>query len=179
MRHPSSSTVWPCVLTSVLCFGSYSETMADDPAGSLPGTFDTDPFAPGGLAPAPSFPQFDDTEGLQPDTALQANPWPSGPGPVEESPFGVIRASIFVKTNPAAWRPLPFRTLFSEGWNEPWIEPPGGSRGHHGRGGLMQQMGIFTGTGFSSMPSLTSELVAVMATWDSMSSMPRSTVASD
>jgi hypothetical protein len=129
VRHPSSSTVWPCVLASALCFGSYSETMAGDPAGSLNVTCDTDPFTLGGLAPASSPPQFDDREGPQPDTALQANRWPSGPGPVEESPFGVIRASIFAKTDPAAWRPLPLRTLFSEGWNEPWIEPPSGSKG--------------------------------------------------
>jgi hypothetical protein len=141
MRHPSASMVWPCVLASALCFGSYAETMAGDPAGSLPGTFD--PFALGGLAPAPSPPQFDDREGLQLDTALQDNPWPSGPGPVQESPFGVIRASIFAKTNPAAWRPLPLRTLFREGWNEPWIEPPGGSKGAPRQGWINAADGNF------------------------------------
>ena len=98
MRHPSLSTVGPCLLVSLFCFGGGPETRADDPTDSLPGTLQTIP----GLV---------------------------GPVPVEESPFEVIRDSIFAKTQPEAWRPLPFRTLFSEGWNEPWVEPPGGSKG--------------------------------------------------
>ncbi|HUY33242.1 MAG TPA: hypothetical protein VMV69_10715 [Pirellulales bacterium] len=43
---------------------------------------------------------------------------------------GVIRGSIFgVPDDQRVWTPLPLRTLFSEGWDEPWISPPSGDSG--------------------------------------------------
>src|SRR3954470_13387272 len=40
-----------------------------------------------------------------------------------------IAESMFGKTDPDAWRPLPFATFFSEGWDEPWVPSPRGSGG--------------------------------------------------
>ena len=41
--------------------------------------------------------------------------------------FRVAYASIFGPSDYAPWRPLSLRTLFSEGWDEPWIAEPNDS----------------------------------------------------
>jgi hypothetical protein len=41
----------------------------------------------------------------------------------------VICESIFGHPNPCCWTPLPLSTLFSEGWDEPWVPSPNGSGG--------------------------------------------------
>ena len=43
--------------------------------------------------------------------------------------FDTITESIFGQPDPNCWRPLPFSTLFSEGWREPWVPSPNGSGG--------------------------------------------------
>ena len=57
----------------------------------------------------------------------------SGAGPtaprVVQGIFGTITESIFGQPDPDDWRPLPLSTLFSEGWNEPWVTSPNGSGG--------------------------------------------------
>jgi hypothetical protein len=40
----------------------------------------------------------------------------------------LIRESMFAKRDDL-WRPLPLRTFFSEGWNEPWSASPRSSTG--------------------------------------------------
>jgi hypothetical protein len=51
-------------------------------------------------------------------------------GRTEVYPFtDVIFESIFGKPDPDTWRPLLLSTLFSEGWNEPWVPSPSGSGG--------------------------------------------------
>ena len=61
----------------------------------------------------------------------------SNPGPVvaptaarmELGIFDTITESIFGQPDPDSWRPLPFSTLFSEGWSEAWVPSPRGSGG--------------------------------------------------
>ena len=141
MRRASLGTAGPYLFIALLGSGCGSDARADDPGGSLPGTFGTGSFIAGGPASPPLPLQFDD--GVPPGETLPADPWPFGPIPVEESPFDVIWDSIFAKTNPRDWRPLPLRTLFSEGWNEPWIEPPGGSKRAPRQGWINAEDGNF------------------------------------
>jgi hypothetical protein len=49
--------------------------------------------------------------------------------PVETGLFDTITESLFGKPDPNTWRPLPFSTLLSEGWNEAWVPSPSGSGG--------------------------------------------------
>jgi hypothetical protein len=89
------------------------------PAGSAlavdgPGTFTTQTF-PQLSGAAPSFYTGD---GCEPTCCK------SGMGLLP-----TIRESIFGKPDPNCWRPLPLSTLFSEGWNEPWVPSPSGSGG--------------------------------------------------
>jgi hypothetical protein len=56
-----------------------------------------------------------------------------------------IRESIFGKPDPARpWQPLPYRTLSSEGWCEPWISPPNGSSGAVRQGWINDFQGFFS-----------------------------------
>lgn len=49
-------------------------------------------------------------------------------GPARPSGFfGVALASIFGPSDYAPWRPLSLGTLFTEGWDEPWIGEPNDS----------------------------------------------------
>jgi len=48
---------------------------------------------------------------------------------VELGCFDTIFESICGQPDPNTWRPLPFSTLFSEGWNEAWVPSPNGSGG--------------------------------------------------
>ncbi len=41
--------------------------------------------------------------------------------------FAVARDSIFGDAYDVPWKPLPLRTLFSEGWNEAWVAEPNNS----------------------------------------------------
>lgn len=71
---------------------------------------------PTGVNPAPT------TE------AMGASP-PDGPGnhPTPTGFFNVALASTFGPSDYAPWRPLSLRTLFTEGWDEPWIAEPNDS----------------------------------------------------
>jgi len=54
----------------------------------------------------------------------------SAPNPgVETGLFDTITESIFGQPDPNTWRPLPFSTFFTEGWNEAWVPSPNGSGG--------------------------------------------------
>ena len=44
---------------------------------------------------------------------------------------------------PGRWRPLDFRTLFSDGWNEAWASPPNGEGGAPRQGWLNAYDGVF------------------------------------
>jgi hypothetical protein len=67
--------------------------------------------------------------------------------------FGAIRESLFgdVYAEPSNWRPLPARTFFTEGWNEPWVSPPPGEGGAPRQGwlnsfdGVFYRLGVLTG----------------------------------
>jgi hypothetical protein len=77
-----------------------------------------------------------DPPGVMPWPTAVPQPW-SNPGPgaataaarVEAGVLDTITGSIFGEADPDSWRPLPFSTLFSEGWNEAWVPSPGGSGG--------------------------------------------------
>jgi hypothetical protein len=64
--------------------------------------------------------------------------------------FGTIGESIFGQPDPDTWRPLPFSSLFSEGWNEAWVPSPNGSGGAPRQGwinaadGNMYRLWFFT-----------------------------------
>ena len=68
------------------------------------------------------------------------------------SPGDVIWESIFGQPDPNCWRPLPCSTLFSEGWDEPWVPSPNGSGGAPRQGwinaidGNMYRLWFFTFT---------------------------------
>jgi hypothetical protein len=90
--------------------------------------------------------------------ADETNPSPVPPadpagwrGRTEVYPFSsVILESIFGQPDPDSWRPLPFSTLFSEGWLEPWVPSPNGSGGAPRQGwinamdGNMYRLWFFT-----------------------------------
>ena len=72
-------------------------------------------------------------------------------GRTDVYPFSqVILESIFGQPDPDTWRPLPFSTLFSEGWNEAWVPSPNGSGGAPRQGwinaadGNMYRLWFFT-----------------------------------
>jgi len=44
---------------------------------------------------------------------------------------------------PGRWRPLGWRTLFLEGWDEPWASPPNGEGGAPRQGWLNAYDGVF------------------------------------
>ena len=94
--------------------------------------------------PSPSPPVgasvVDDAELVDAVESLGAMTWPTTvPRPwygtardtarVETGIFETAARSIFGEPVPDSWRPLPYSTFFSEGWNEPWVPSPGGSGG--------------------------------------------------
>src|SRR5262245_1988482 len=83
---------------------------------------------PAPMAPAPSFPDY-----VAPEEAAQPPVQPidlsTWSGRTEYPLSQVILESICGKPDPDTWRPLPFSTLFSEGWLEPWVPSPNGSGG--------------------------------------------------
>ena len=48
---------------------------------------------------------------------------------VISGPFSTIFESVLGAPDADTWRPLPFSTLLSEGWNESWVPSPNGSGG--------------------------------------------------
>ena len=96
------------------------------------------PLPPSGM-PAQSFAEIVDAVSTPetiagPMTVPQPSYYPglgvAPPGTrVEMGLFDTITESIFGKPDPDTWRPLPFSTLFSEGWNEAWVPSPNGSGG--------------------------------------------------
>jgi hypothetical protein len=65
------------------------------------------------------------------------------PTPVVMGCFDTVYESIFGKPDPNTWRPLPFSTLFSEGWNEAWVPSPNGSGGAPRQGWINAADGNF------------------------------------
>ena len=69
---------------------------------------------------------------------------------VVQGVFGTIADSVFGHPDPDCWRPLPFSSLFSEGWNEAWVPSPNGSGGAPRQGwinaadGNMYRLWFFT-----------------------------------
>jgi hypothetical protein len=62
---------------------------------------------------------------------------------VEMGCFDTITESICGQPDPNTWRPLPLSTLFSEGWNEPWVPSPNGSGGAPRQGWINASDGNF------------------------------------
>lgn len=86
-----------------------------------------------------------------------------GPAPaaprVVMGPIDTIGESIFGHPDPDTWRPLPWWTFFSEGWNEAWVPSPNGSGGAPRQGwinamdGNMYRLWFFTfAQGFNDPP---------------------------
>jgi hypothetical protein len=81
--------------------------------------------------------------------------------------FDTISESIFGKPDPDCWHPLPFSSLFSEGWNESWVPSPNGSGGAPRQGwinaadGNMYRLSFFTfSQGFNEAPAANAYLGA-------------------
>src|SRR3954466_15100677 len=71
----------------------------------------------------------------------------------------VVLQSLCGHTDSGCWHPLTFSTLFSEGWDEPWVASPNGSGGAPRQGwinaadGNMYRLWFFTfAQGFNSGP---------------------------
>jgi hypothetical protein len=69
-------------------------------------------------------------------------------GEPQQSERGVLRAAIEsltgdVYAEPSRWQPLSMGTMFSEGWNEPWVSPPNGEGGAPRQGWLNAADGVF------------------------------------
>lgn len=108
--EPRGKWLWALVLGLVA--GQGMPARAQDPAAELlPG--------PGAVAPS---------SGMFSSRAMDES-LPSGPGrrPGATGFFGVALASIFGPSDSAPWRPLTLRTLFTEGWDEPWVSEPNAS----------------------------------------------------
>jgi hypothetical protein len=110
------------------------------------------------LLPSPSPPVgasvVDDAELVDAVESLGAMTWPTTvPRPwygtawdtarVETGIFETAARSIFGRPDPGSWRPLPFSTFFSEGWNEPWVPSPRGSGGAPRQGWINAVAGNF------------------------------------
>jgi len=69
-------------------------------------------------------------------------------GETSQSERGVCRAAIEsltgdVYAEPSRWQALSLGTLFSEGWDEPWVSPPNGEGGAPRQGWLNAADGVF------------------------------------
>jgi hypothetical protein len=120
------------------------------------------PPLPPTSAPAASFAERDDSEAapvmVQAPMAVPGRPYYPGVGMapiapwVEEGYFSAAVHSIIGHPDPDSWRPLPFWTLFTEGWNEAWVPSPNGSGGAPRQGwinamdGNMYRLWFFTFT---------------------------------
>ena len=62
-------------------------------------------------------------------TYYPVNGVPSTATRVVTGPLDTIIESIFDKPDPNTWRPLPFSTFLTEGWDEAWVSSPNGSGG--------------------------------------------------
>jgi hypothetical protein len=113
---------------SLIAFAAHAR--AQNPAAPAPGT---------GI-PAQNLSDLFDSElpTFEPNVGLMTSDHPlyypvPGAGPTARQVipgiFRTISESIFGQPDPNDWRPLPFSTLFSEGWNETWIPSPSGSGG--------------------------------------------------
>ena len=78
---------------------------------------------------------------------------------VELGLFDTIAESLFGHPDPDTWRPLPFSSFFSEGWNEAWVPSPAGSGGAPRQGwinamdGNLYRLGFFSfGEAFNNAP---------------------------
>ena len=108
------------------------------PPGDAPAQIPTPPLSPAGM-PAASFAEIVDPVDppvVMPGPTTVPRAW-SNPGPVvaptaarmELGIVDTITESVFGQPDPNSWRPLPFSTLFSEGWSEAWVPSPRGSGG--------------------------------------------------
>jgi hypothetical protein len=77
----------------------------------------------------------DSSEAPPGPTAVPRSWYDPGPGVPPTSPraelgiFDTMTEAVFGQPDPDTWRPLPFPTLFSEGWDEGWVPSPKGSGG--------------------------------------------------
>jgi hypothetical protein len=93
--------------------------------------------------------------GVMPGATTVPRAW-SNPGPVaaptavrmELGIFDTITESVFGRPAPNSWRPLPFSTLFSEGWSEAWEPSPRGSGGAPRQGWINAAAGILNRSWF-------------------------------
>ena len=137
-----------CVLALILSLSAASPARAQvAPPAPLPAPPMPAPAPPGVAAPAPSSAAPDPVTTLDNLGAFAPQPAPvPGPcaGPLvppastagyvpQMGFFDTIRESLFGDGYSAAaqatWTPLYLRTLFTDGWNTPWINPPAGSGG--------------------------------------------------
>ncbi len=117
----------------------------------------TTPIPPGSVvvpAPTPPLPEASTpSPSPPPSPTTVSTPVPAEPFTLDEpepepikvvsNPFRAALQSIFGRTDPAPWHPLPLGTLFNEGWDEPWIGPPNGARGGPRQGWIDSADGNF------------------------------------
>lgn len=76
-------------------------------------------------AASPSAPSYGAPPASGMTTALGEPPrYGLNPRTAPANVIDVALASIFGSSDVAPWRPLPLRTFFTEGWNEPWAPQP-------------------------------------------------------
>jgi hypothetical protein len=129
------------ILTSIGVAQAQDSPTPMPPAGA-PATNTAAPAA-GVTAPAmtpapPIFPAPNPYSGFQTPT----------PTRVVTGPFTTITESIFGTPDPNMWRPLPFSTFFSEGWDEAWVPSPNGSGGAPRQGWINAMDGNLYRLGF-------------------------------
>ena len=135
----------PAVGLAVLCLalGATAGAQVPGPTGPAPpadalAQIPTPRLSPAGM-PAAGFAEIADSMDppvVMPGPTTVPRAW-SNPGPVAAPTaarmglgiFDTITESVFGQPDPDSWRPLPFSTLFSEGWSEAWVPSPKGSGG--------------------------------------------------
>ena len=88
-------------------------------------------------------------DGSQPLQA-QAIAWSDVPGSLLDVAYQSLFGDAYSEAAQAAWRPLRLGTFFTDGWNEPFIEPPAGSGGAPRSGWVNSFEGTFFRSWFLS-----------------------------
>ena len=80
--------------------------------------------------------------GIQPPPSTSATP-----GAVMD-PLSVAFESLFGEASTSEWSPLSFSSLFTEGWNQPFVFSPASDSGRCDKSGSTRRMASFTVSGY-------------------------------
>lgn len=147
---------WPAVGLAVLAFAAWATAGAQDSslAGPVPtdGAWEQSPTSP--LCPS-EMPAARLANLADPVRTGVPRAWPcngsfSSPTAVRTELGGhdAITESVLGRTDTGSWRPLPFSSILSEGWNEAWVPSPRGSGGAARQGWINAATGHLNRGGF-------------------------------